>query len=52
MPLLVVGLILVVGTLVTYRIVRPLQRRRKRYDVGAVSEDWLQRQRGTIDNHH
>jgi hypothetical protein len=44
--ILVVGLISFVGALIAYRVVRPMQRRRKDYDAGAVSEYWLQQQRG------
>jgi hypothetical protein len=43
---LVLGLITVAGALFAYRTVRPMTRRRKDYDPGAVSEYWLQQQRG------
>ena len=29
-----------------YRAVRPMMRRRRKYDAGAVSQDWIQQQRG------
>jgi hypothetical protein len=44
--ILVVGLITFVGALIAYRSIRPIQRPRKDYDAGAVSEYWLQQQRG------
>jgi len=44
--LLVVGLISFAGAWIAYRTIRPMQRRRKDYDAGAVSEYWLQQQRG------
>jgi hypothetical protein len=34
------------GALVLYRTVRPMTRRRKKYDAGAVSEYWIEQQRG------
>ena len=46
MSLLVIGLISFVGVLIAYLAIRPMQRRRKDYDAGAVSEYWLQQQRG------
>jgi len=42
----VVGLISLVGALIAYLAIRPRRRRRKDYDAGAVSEYWLQQQRG------
>ena len=44
--LLVLGLITVAGALIAYRQIRPMQRHKKDYDAGAVSEQWLQQQRG------
>jgi hypothetical protein len=44
--LLVLGLITVAGALIAYRRIRPMHRQRKDYDAGAVSEQWLQQQRG------
>jgi hypothetical protein len=46
MPLLVLGLLTALGALFAYRRVRPMTRRRKDFDAGAVSEAWLQQQRG------
>jgi hypothetical protein len=34
------------GALFIYRTVRPMMRRRRKYDAGAVSQDWIQQQRG------
>lgn len=44
--LLILGLITVASALFAYRTLRPMQRRRKDYDAGTVSEQWLQQQRG------
>lgn len=44
--ILVLGLITVAGALFAYRRIRPMQRKSKDYDAGAVSEHWLQQQRG------
>jgi hypothetical protein len=51
MAILAVSLIAVVGAILGYRSVRRLQRVRREYDVGTVSDDWLQKQRGKA-NHH
>lgn len=50
MHLLVIGLITVAGAFLAYRTIRPLRRHRKDYDAGAVSEYWLQQQRGNSDD--
>ena len=34
------------GTFLVYQMVRPMMRRRRNYDAGAVSEYWIQQQRG------
>lgn len=33
------------GALFVYRVVRPMLRRRRKYDAGAVSEYWIEQQR-------
>lgn len=34
------------GALLIYRTVRPMTRRRRKYDAGAVSEYWIEQERG------
>ena len=34
------------GALLIYKAVRPMTRRRRKYDAGAVSEYWVEQQRG------
>ena len=34
------------GALFVYRAIRPMMRRRRKYDAGAVSEYWIEQQRG------
>ena len=34
------------GAIFVYRTVRPMTRRRRKYDAGAVSQDWIEQQRG------
>ena len=34
------------GVFFVYQSVRPMMRRRKKYDAGVVSEYWIQQQRG------
>ncbi len=36
----------VVGAFFIYQIIRPMLRRRRKYDAGVVSEYWIQQQRG------
>jgi hypothetical protein len=43
---LALGVIGVVGALFIYQTIRPMLRRRRKYDAGAVSEYWIQQQRG------
>jgi hypothetical protein len=43
---LALGVIGVVGALLIYQTIRPMLRRRRKYDAGAVSEYWIQQQRG------
>ena len=40
------GAIGVTGVFFVYQSVRPMMRRRRKYDTGAVSEYWIQQQRG------
>ena len=40
------GAIGIGGALFIYQRVRPMMRRRRKYDAGAVSEHWIQQQRG------
>ena len=40
------GLIGVFGAVFVYRTVRPMRRRRRKYDAGAVSEYWIEQHRG------
>jgi hypothetical protein len=49
MPFLILGAI-VVGAVLIYRTVRPMMRSGQKYDAGAVSENWLQQQRGQSDD--
>ena len=50
MGFLVVGLVGIAGALIVYRTIRPMVRRRRKFDAGAVSEYWLQQQRGESDH--
>jgi len=34
------------GALFVYRVARPMTRRRRKYDAGAVSEYWIEQHRG------
>ena len=34
------------GVFLIYQTVRPMMRRRRKYDAGVVSEYWIQQQRG------
>jgi hypothetical protein len=34
------------GAFFVYQVVRPMLRRRRKYDAGAVSEYWIEQQRG------
>jgi hypothetical protein len=40
------GFIGVAGVLLIYKTIRPMTRRRRKFDAGAVSEDWIQQHRG------
>ena len=40
------GVLGIGGAMLVYRTVRPMRRRRKKYDAGAVSQDWIEQQRG------
>jgi hypothetical protein len=40
------GAVGVAGALLIYRTVRPMMRRRRKYDAGAVSEYWIEQHRG------
>jgi hypothetical protein len=43
---LALGAVGIGGALLIYRTVRPMTRRRRKYDAGAVSEHWVEQQRG------
>jgi hypothetical protein len=43
------GTIALGGVFFVYKSVRPMMRRRRKYDAGAVSEYWIQQQRGRSD---
>jgi hypothetical protein len=43
---IVLGAVGVGGALFVYTMIRPMLRRRRKYDAGAVSEYWIQQQRG------
>ena len=43
---LVLGAVGIGGALFVYTTIRPMLRRRRKYDAGAVSEYWVQQQRG------
>lgn len=45
MLLIALGAIGLAGALFAYRIVRPMIRRRRKYDAGAVSEYWIEQYR-------
>ena len=49
MPFLILAAI-VVGVALVYRAIRPKTRRRQKHDAGAVSDQWLQQQRGRSDD--
>lgn len=34
------------GAVIVYRTVRPMTRRRRKFDAGAVSQDWIEQERG------
>jgi hypothetical protein len=38
------------GALLIYRTLRPMTRRRRKYDAGAVSEYWVEQQRGRSED--
>jgi hypothetical protein len=40
------GVLTVGGALFIYQTVRPMLRRRRKYDAGAVSEYWIEQERG------
>jgi hypothetical protein len=40
------GAIGIAGVVFVYRTVRPMTRRRRKFDAGAVSEDWIEQHRG------
>jgi len=50
MPFLLGAVAALVGIVLAYRTIRPWTRRRRRYDAGAVSDYWLQQQRGQSDD--
>ena len=41
-----VGAIGIACAMFVYRIVRPMTRRRRKYDAGTVSVSWIEQQRG------
>jgi hypothetical protein len=43
---LALGVLGIGGVMIIYRTVRPMTRRRKKYDAGTVSQDWIEQQRG------
>ena len=43
---LALGVLGIGGAMLVYRTVRPMRRRRKKYDAGAVSQDWIEQERG------
>ena len=40
------GIVAIGGALFTYQMIRPMLRRRRKFDAGAVSEYWIQQHRG------
>ena len=46
MLVIVLGAVGLWGALLIYRTVRPMTRRRRKYDAGAVSEYWIEQHRG------
>jgi hypothetical protein len=50
MGFFVVGLISVAGVFLAYQTIRPMTRRKRKFDAGSVSEYWLQQQRGESDS--
>jgi len=52
MPLIILGLFGLAGLLYAVGTLRPMARRRKKYDPGAVSDYWLQSQRGERSSDH
>ena len=40
------GAIGIAGVMFVYRTVRPMTRRRRKFDAGSVSENWIEEQRG------
>jgi hypothetical protein len=49
MPFLILAAV-IVSVVVAYRAVRSMTRRYRKYDAGAVSDYWLQQQRGQSDD--
>jgi hypothetical protein len=49
MPFLILGAI-AIGVVLAYHTIRPITRRRQKYDAGTVSDYWLQQQRGQSDD--
>ena len=52
MPAIILGLFGLAGLLFAVGTIRPMTRRRKKYDAGAVSDYWLQTQRGDRTSNH
>lgn len=50
MPFVLGTLIGIAGIILAYRTIRPMTYRRRRFDAGAVSESWLEHQRGQSDD--
>ena len=45
MLLMILGVVGLAGTLFAYQTVRPMLRRRRKYDAGMVSEYWIEQHR-------
>jgi hypothetical protein len=43
---IVLGAVGIGGALLVYTAIRPMLRRRRKYDAGSVSEYWIQQERG------
>ena len=51
-PWLAIGVMTLFGAILAYKTITPRTRRSRKYDAGAVSEDWIQQQRGRSEDAH
>jgi hypothetical protein len=51
-PWLALGALAFFGAILAYKTIVPLTRQRRKYDAGAVSQDWIQQHRGRSEDTH